>query len=50
MNTRVNTIYQLGRQALHAYELNLELYWKPITFHAPLKEDMKRLIWDIVIR
>jgi 23S rRNA pseudouridine1911/1915/1917 synthase len=50
MNTRVNTIYQLGRQALHAYELNLELYGKPITFRAPLKEDMKRLIWDIEIR
>ena len=44
MNTRVNTIYQLGRQALHAYELNLELYGEKITFHAPLKEDMKRLI------
>lgn len=50
MNTRVNTIYQLGRQALHAYELNLELYWKKITFKAPLKEDMQRLIWDIDIK
>ncbi len=50
-NIRVNkemaTRYQLHRQALHAWQLDLKLYWKDINFKADLKEDMKRLIWNI---
>lgn len=48
-NTRINTMYQLSRQALHAYELELELYWKVRKFQAPLKDDMKKIIWDVDI-
>ncbi len=47
INIEMKTKYQLKRQALHAYKLDLELYWKQHTFYAELKEDMKRLIWDI---
>jgi len=47
-NIRVNkelaTTYQLHRQALHAWQLDLKLYWKDINFKAELKEDMKRLV------
>jgi len=46
VNTRVNTMYQLGRQALHAYELEFDLYGEKRKFIAPLKEDMTRLIWE----
>lgn len=46
MNTRVNTMYQLSRQALHAYELEFELYGEKRKFTAPLKEDMVRLVWE----
>ncbi len=50
-NIRVNkemaTRYQLHRQALHAWQLDLKLYWKDIHFEAKLKEDMKRLIPNI---
>ena len=45
VNTRVNTMYQLGRQALHAYELEFDLYGEKRKFTAPLKEDMVRLVW-----
>lgn len=52
-NLRVNkeaaTIYQLHRQALHAYQLDLKLYWKDIQFKAEIKDDMKRIIWDLGI-
>ncbi len=48
-NTRINTMYQLSRQALHAYELELELYGKVRKFQAPLKDDMKKIIWDVDI-
>ncbi len=44
INTEIKTKYQLKRQALHAYELDLELYWKRQLFRAELKEDMKRII------
>jgi hypothetical protein len=37
------TRYQLHRQALHAWKLDLKLYWKDISFKAELKDDMKRL-------
>lgn len=46
VNTRVNTMYQLSRQALHAYELEFDLYGEKRKFTAPLKEDMVRLIWE----
>ncbi len=48
-NTRINTMYQLSRQALHAYELELELYGELRKFQAPLKDDMKKIIWDVDI-
>lgn len=44
INIEIKTRYQLKRQALHAYELDLELYWKQQLFRAPLKDDMKRII------
>lgn len=46
VNKEVATKYQLHRQALHAYELDLELYWKKKQFIADLKSDMKKIIWD----
>lgn len=49
VNKEVATMYQIKRQALHAYELEFELYWKKRKFTAELKEDMKRMIWDIKI-
>jgi hypothetical protein len=39
-------MYQLSRQALHAYELEFDLYWARKKFTAPLKEDMVRLIGE----
>jgi hypothetical protein len=39
-------MYQLSRQALHAYELEFVLYGEKKKFTAPLKEDMVRLIWE----
>lgn len=46
-NVRVNkemaTRYQIHRQALHAWQLDLKLYWKDVHFEANLKDDMKRL-------
>jgi 23S rRNA pseudouridine1911/1915/1917 synthase len=37
------TRYQIHRQMLHAWKLDLKLYWKDISFKAPLKDDMKRM-------
>jgi len=37
------TRYQIHRQMLHAWKLDLKLYWKDINFKAPLKDDMKRI-------
>lgn len=48
VNKEVATTYQLHRQALHAWQLDLKLYWKDFHFEAPLKEDMKRIIWDLI--
>lgn len=45
-NKEAATRYQLHRQALHAFKLNLKLYEKDITFEADLKDDMKRMIGD----
>jgi hypothetical protein len=44
VNREVELKYGLTRQALHAYELGLELYGKPVVFKAELKEDMKKII------
>ena len=52
-NLRVNkemiTRFLLKRQALHAWKLDLKLYWKDVHFEAKLKEDMKRVIWKEII-
>lgn len=44
VNKEVATIYQLHRQALHAWQLDLKLYWKEFNFKADLKDDMKRIL------
>lgn len=44
VNRRVATLYQLHRQALHAYELELELYGEKKYFKAALKKDMQHII------
>jgi len=46
----MKTKYQLKRQALHAYELDLELYGKQQLFKAELKDDMKRIIGDELLK
>lgn len=48
VNKEIATKYQIKRQALHAYELEFELYQKKTIFKAELKEDMKRIIWDLL--
>ncbi len=46
-NTEAKTLYQLKRQALHAYSLEFELYGNTKRFEWPLKSDMMRMIGDI---
>ena len=46
VNKEVATMYQLHRQALHAYELELELYGKEVKFKWEFKKDMQKMIWD----
>ena len=46
VNKQMATLFQLKRQALHAYFLDIELYWKKHKFVAKLKDDMKRIIRD----
>lgn len=46
INKQVKQEYWLNRQALHAYELDFDLYWEKRNFKAELKEDMKKIIWD----
>ena len=46
INKQAATLYQLKRQALHAYFIEIDLYWKKHKFVAPLKNDMKRIIKD----
>ena len=50
INIECKTRYQLKRQALHAYELDLELYWKQQLFRAELKDDMKRIIGSELLK
>ncbi|MDP2090113.1 MAG: RluA family pseudouridine synthase [Candidatus Gracilibacteria bacterium] len=47
VNKEVATLFQLHRQALHAYELDLILYGKNVQFKGELKADMKRVIGEI---
>jgi 23S rRNA-/tRNA-specific pseudouridylate synthase len=44
INKEVFEKYGLFRQALHAYELKLNLYGKEYHFCAPLKSDMQKII------
>ena len=48
VNKEVATIFELKRQALHAYKLNFELYWKKREFIAPLLNDMNKVVWDVI--
>ncbi|QFR39502.1 RluA family pseudouridine synthase [Candidatus Gracilibacteria bacterium 28_42_T64] len=48
VNKEVATMHQIKRQALHAYELGFELYGEKRVFRANLKDDMKKMIGDIV--
>ena len=49
INKEMKTVHWLRRQALHAYELNLELYWNEKTFVWELKDDMKKIIKDMPV-
>lgn len=44
VNKMVATLYQIHRQMLHAYEVQIELYGKKTSFKAPLKKDMDKVI------
>ena len=46
VNKKMEKIYWLKRQALHAYELKLKLYGRERVFIAPLKKDMLQILWD----
>ena len=48
-NTEAKTIYQIKRQALHAYNLEFEQCWKFKKFEWAVKSDMMKMIWDITI-
>lgn len=48
INKEMKTIYWLKRQALHALELRLKLYWKEKIFTWELKKDMRKIIKDIL--
>lgn len=48
INEEVLKKYWLKRQALHAYELDFNLYSKKVSFKADLKEDMQKIIWDLI--
>jgi len=49
VNKEIATRYQLHRQALHAFELELPLKTKTHHFKGELKADMNRIIGDIVL-
>ena len=48
INEEILKKFWLQRQALHAYELDFNLYWKQVNFKAKLKADMKKIIWDLI--
>ena len=47
VNKEIATRYQLHRQALHAYQLELPLTSKTHHFTGELKDDMKRIVRDV---
>ncbi len=47
INKEVATKYRIFRQALHSYKLEIELYWKNQIFYWNLKDDIKKIIWEI---
>jgi len=49
VNEEVFKKYWLNRQALHSFELDFELYGKKVEFRWELKEDMKKIIWELKI-
>ena len=53
-NLRINkemiTRFLLKRQALHAWKLDIKLYWKAYHFEAKLKDDMKRVIPEDILK
>lgn len=50
INKEVATRFQLHRQALHAIELNLKIYWKDFNFIAEIKNDMKKIIPEHILK
>ena len=50
MNKEAATRFQLHRQALHAWKLDIKLYWKDHHFEAKLKPDMKRIIPQDILK
>ncbi len=46
INKQVENTYWLKRQALHAYFIDIDIYWKKDKFVAPLKKDMLEIIKD----
>lgn len=44
VNNEVKEKYWLDRQALHAFELKFDLYWKKVKFKAELKDDIKNIL------
>lgn len=51
INEKVQKKWGLTRQALHAYELKFNLFWKHYHFFWPIKEDMKKIIdWKIHLK
>ncbi len=50
INIEMKTRYQLKRQALHAYNLKLKLYEKDMDFKAELKDDMKKIISEELMK
>lgn len=44
VNETVKTLYQIHRQALHAYEFHIDLYANMQKYIAPLKEDMAKML------
>lgn len=47
INEEVSKKYWLNRQALHSYKLEVEIYGENKIFIAPLKEDMRVIIWHL---
>ena len=43
INKKVFNKYKLSRQALHAYELDFDLFWEKKYFKAELKKDMQKI-------